>query len=109
MSFYGVWRNCVKTHGFKKRPWRGQTKIEIVKKLPPPINVKGIKSFLGYAEFYKRFTKDFFKIARPMCNLFEKDAVFKFDEDCLQAFEELKAKLGLPILLNYLIGHYPSR
>lgn len=68
--------------------------------MPPPINVKGIKSFLGHAEFYKRFTKVFFKIARPMCNLFEKDAVFKFDEDCLQAFEELKAKLVIAYIIK---------
>ena len=34
-------------------------KIEVIEKLPPPTNVKGIKSFLGHADFYRRFIKDF--------------------------------------------------
>ena len=33
-------------------------KIDVIEKLPPPINVKGVKSFLGYAGFYRRFIKD---------------------------------------------------
>ena len=44
--------------------------------------VKGIRSFLGHAEFYRRFIKDFSKIVRPLCRLLEKDARFTFDEAC---------------------------
>jgi len=54
--------------------------------LPPSSNVKGIWSFLGHAGFYRRFIKDFSKIARPLSNLQNKDAVFKFDEECSAAF-----------------------
>jgi hypothetical protein len=36
-----------------------RAKIEVIEQLPPPVNVKGIKSFLGHAGFYRRFIKDF--------------------------------------------------
>ncbi|XP_017976423.1 PREDICTED: uncharacterized protein LOC108661939 [Theobroma cacao] len=56
-----------------------KAKIEAIEKLPPPINVKGIRSFLGHASFYRRFIKDFSKISKSLCNLLEKDVPFKFD------------------------------
>ena len=59
----------------------------------PPTTVKGIISFLGHAGFYRRFIKDFSKIARPLYRLLEKDAKFEFDEACKSAFEEIKARL----------------
>ena len=67
--------------------------METIENLPPPISVKGIRSFLGHAGFYRRFIKDFSKISKPLCNLLEKDVPFKFDEECLTAFEILKKKL----------------
>ena len=45
-------------------------KVEVIEKLPPPISVKGMHSFLGHVGFYRRFIKDFSKIFRPMCSLF---------------------------------------
>ena len=56
-----------------------KAKIAIIKTLMSPITVKGIRSFLGHARFYKRFIKDFSKISRPLCRLLEKDAKFDFD------------------------------
>ena len=70
-----------------------KAKIDVIEKLPPPINVKGIESFLGHAGFYRRFIKDFSKIAKPLSNLLNKDVVFQFDEECLTAFETLKDRL----------------
>ena len=41
-------------------------KVEVISKLPPPTPVKAIISFLRHAGFYRRFIKDFSKIARPL-------------------------------------------
>ena len=70
-----------------------QSKVSIIKTLAPPTTVKGIISFLGHARFYRRFIKDFSKIARPLCRLLEKDTRFNFDDSCKAAFEEIKIKL----------------
>jgi hypothetical protein len=44
-------------------------KIEVIEQLPPPTNVKGVRSFLGHTGFYRRFIKDFSHIARPLTSL----------------------------------------
>jgi len=76
-----------------------RAKVEVIEKLPLPVNIKGIRNFLGHAGFYKRFIKDFSKIAKPLFNLLNKDTPFKFDENCLIAFEKLKEKLiAAPII-----------
>ena len=54
-----------------------KAKIEVIEKLPPPTNVKGIRSFLGHAGFYRRFIKNFSQIARPLTSLLAKDAPFQ--------------------------------
>ena len=53
-----------------------KAKIELISKLPSPTNVKIVRQFLGHAGFYRRFIKDFSKIAKPLYNLLEKDAKF---------------------------------
>ena len=55
-----------------------KAKVDVIAKLPHPTTVKGIRSFLGHAGFYRRFIQDFSKIARPMTHLLEKDAPFIF-------------------------------
>ena len=70
-----------------------QAKIYVIKTLMPPTIVKGIRSFLGHAGFYRRLIKDFSKKARPLCSLLEKDAKFEFDEACMSTFEEIKSRL----------------
>jgi len=70
-----------------------KAKLDFIDKLPPPVNVKGIRSFLGHAQFYRRFINDFSKIAKPLSNLLNKEVVFVFNEECLEAFNTLKAKL----------------
>ena len=57
-----------------------KAKIETIEKLPPPSPVKVIRSFLGHAGFYRRFIKDFSKIAKPLSNLLVQGTPFEFDE-----------------------------
>ncbi|GJS58361.1 reverse transcriptase domain-containing protein [Tanacetum coccineum] len=77
-----------------------KAKIDVIAKLPHPTTVKGIRSFLGHAGFYRRFIKDFSKISRPMTHLLEKNTSFIFSHECIQAFQTLKKKLTeAPILI----------
>jgi hypothetical protein len=70
-----------------------KAKIETVEKLPPPTNIKSLRSFLGHARFYGRFIKDFSKITKPLTRLLQKDVEYDFDEECLHAFRTLKQSL----------------
>lgn len=70
-----------------------QAKVEVISKLPPPVNEKGIRSFLGYAGFYRKFIRDFSKIAKPLTTILVKDKAFMFDKECTMAFETSKSKL----------------
>nr|GEY51614.1 DNA-directed DNA polymerase [Tanacetum cinerariifolium] len=77
----------------KNRLEVNRAKVDVIAKLPHPTTVKGVRSFLGHAGFNRRFIQDFFKIARPMTHLLEKETSFVFSKDCIDAFETLKKKL----------------
>ncbi|KAL2492590.1 Reverse transcriptase domain-containing protein [Abeliophyllum distichum] len=77
-----------------------KAKIQVIEKLPPPTSVKGVRSFLGHAGFYRRFIKDFSKITKPLCTLLVKDVPYVFSEECLLAFNTLKEKLiSAPVII----------
>jgi hypothetical protein len=77
----------------------GKAKVEMVEKLPPPMDVKSLRGFLGHAGFYRRFIKDFSKITKPLTHLLQKDVAFDFDEKCLVALWTLKTALvSAPII-----------
>jgi hypothetical protein len=76
-----------------------KAKVETVEQIPPPTDVKSLRSFLGHAGFYRRFIKDFSKITKPLMHLLQKDVAFDFDEMCLAAFPTLKSALvSAPII-----------
>nr|GEW57756.1 reverse transcriptase domain-containing protein [Tanacetum cinerariifolium] len=76
-----------------------KSKIDVIAKLPHPTTVKGIRSFLCHAGFYHRFIKDFSKIAQSMTRLLEKDTLFFFSKECVEAFQTLKRKLTEALIL----------
>jgi hypothetical protein len=75
-------------------------KIAGVAEWPIPRTVKEVQAFLGFGNFYRRFIKDFSKIARPLFDLTRKDTQWNWDEGCMTAFTALKqAFVSEPVLL----------
>ncbi|KAM4056451.1 retrovirus polyprotein [Hirsutella rhossiliensis] len=74
-------------------------KVEAVKGWATPTNVKSVRSFIGFANFYRIFMPDFSVIAEPLTRLTKKDVPFRWDGLCDEAFEKLKDLLiTAPIL-----------
>jgi hypothetical protein len=66
----------------------------------PPTTASEIWSFLGLAGYYRRFIKDFSKIAKPMIKLLEKNKTFEWTVECQASFEELRKYLtSTPVLV----------
>ncbi|CAN6678112.1 unnamed protein product [Malus baccata var. baccata] len=77
-----------------------KSKIDLVRHLPSPTLVREVRSFLGHARFYRRFIKDFSKIAQPLCCLLQKEVAFEFNKECEIAFKTLKDLLtSAPIIM----------
>ena len=74
-------------------------KIEAIVNGKPPTNVTAIRSFLGLAEYYRKFVEGFSKLAAPLTKLTRKEEKFGWSEACQQSFDELKRKLtSAPVL-----------
>jgi len=67
-----------------------RAKVKVIERLPPHTSVKGVRSFLGHAGFYRHFIKDFSKIVKPLTQLLAKDAPFIFADECHEAFCRIK-------------------
>ncbi|RDX99935.1 Retrovirus-related Pol polyprotein, partial [Mucuna pruriens] len=90
-----VWGHLVSNRGIEV----DKEKVDIITSLPDPTCVREVRSFLGHAGFYRRFIKNFNKIVLPLSKLLQKDVEFKFDKQCIEAFQELKNRLtSAPIL-----------
>ena len=76
-------------------------KTAIIDSFPTPTDVKQVRSFLGLANYYKRFVKDFSVIAAPLFKLLRKDVSFVWDEACVQAFNIIRNKLVQEPILKF--------
>ena len=63
-----------------------RAKVEVLERLPPRTSMKGVRSFPGHWGFYRRFIKDFSKIAKPLTQLLAKDTSFIFTDECHEDF-----------------------
>ena len=86
-----------------------KAKIDIIHSLPYPTSVREVRSFLGHACFYRRFIKDFSKIALPLCKLLRKVVAFAFDEDCKKAFDKKKELLTSTLVIQPLDWNVPFK
>ena len=74
-------------------------KVSGVTEWPRPTKVKQVQAFLGFANFYRRFIKDFAKHAKPLTSLTKKDQPWVWGSEQINAFERLKeAFISAPIL-----------
>ncbi|THG96649.1 hypothetical protein EW145_g7744 [Phellinidium pouzarii] len=69
-----------------------EEKVQGVKDWPVPTKLKEVESFLGFANFYRRFIKDFSKIVQPLNLLKKKDQAWTWGKEQQQAFDELKQR-----------------
>jgi hypothetical protein len=75
-------------------------KVAMILDWKAPKDVRGIKSFIGMAGYYRRFIEGFSKIARPMTALLAKKVEFKWTLACKESFKMLKQKLTTaPVLV----------
>ena len=68
-------------------------KIKAVKDWPPPTNVKEVRAFLGFVNFYRRYVKDFGGVAIPLTDLTKKDQSFVWGDKEQEAFDTIKNKM----------------
>ncbi len=76
-------------------------KLEAVRDWPRPENVAEVRSFLGLANYYKRFVPDFSKVALPLTTLTHKAVAFCWDQKCEDSFNTLKGLLTNAPTLGY--------
>ena len=65
-------------------------KIKAVKEFKKLTNVKQVQSFLGLADYYRKFIKNFSSIALPLTKLTQKETIFDWTSKCEEAFNKLK-------------------
>ena len=67
-----------------------EEKVDRVLSWPEPKNVKDVRKFLGLANYYRRFIKDFAQVARSINILTRKDVKWQWGVEQQKAFDELK-------------------
>ena len=77
-------------------------KVEAIQAWEAPKTVREVRSFLGFANFYRSFIPHFATLSAPLTRLTRKGAMFSWDKDCHEAFNELKDLfINAPILTHF--------
>jgi hypothetical protein len=74
-------------------------KMESIKEWQNLMPAKGVKSFLGLANFYKKFIKDFLSLAKPLIDFLKKEGSFEWKGKQQKLFNLLKGKFSSTLML----------
>lgn len=82
-----------------------ESKVQVIRDWPTPRKIKDVQSFLGFANFYRRFISDYSDIVVPLTHLTRKSIPWSWSTDCQNAFDNLKTVfLSAPILTHWIPG-----
>ncbi|XP_040967114.1 uncharacterized protein [Gossypium hirsutum] len=70
-----------------------KNKIRAISKWEPPTKVTELRSFLGLANYYRRFVEGYSKITTPLTNMLKKGKVWDWNPECEKAFNQLKQEM----------------
>ena len=77
-------------------------KVKAILEWEAPRSVKGVQSFLGLCNYYRRFIRGYSTIARPLTDLTRKDLPWEWSSKCQAAFEALKGAIKSdPVLRHF--------
>ena len=68
-------------------------KIRIVRDWPTPTSIKECRSFVGLAQYFRKFVMGFPAMLAPLTDMFKNDAVFRWTDACQTAFDQVKQAL----------------
>ena len=77
------------------------SRVIAIQNFPVPTSVKEVRQFGGLASYYRHFINRFSKIAQPLHQFTQKDALFNWTSACQESFQKLKATLTTAPVLNY--------
>ena len=76
-------------------------KTRVLKEWPKPTNTDEVKRFVAFANYYRRFIKNFAEIVHPLNQLTRKEVLFEWTTGCDRAFNQLKSELSQPPVLQF--------
>ena len=71
-----------------------EKKVEAILDWPAPTKVADLRSFLGLANYYRKFIKSYSKKVNPLTDLLKKDQKWAWNDECQEAFEKLKSAVA---------------
>ena len=91
----------------EKGVFMDSSKVEVLKAWSEPKDVTSLLSFLGFANYYRRFIKDYSKIAQPLTSLLRKDTTWKWTPECQSSFDSLKKSFTTAPILRHFDPELP--
>ncbi|MBW0521336.1 hypothetical protein O181_061051 [Austropuccinia psidii MF-1] len=85
-----------------------QAKVQQIHNWPPPRNLKALQSFLSFANFYRRFTKNYSKKISSLTSFLKKDSCFHLIEKVLSQFHQLKEAFTTAPVLSHFNPSLPT-